>query len=57
MVVLKNYEKNKLLMYHLARYWKRIPVQLHLYKSGAISIYKDVEDVDLELIRLLKKGM
>ena len=27
------------------------------YKSGTISIYKDIEDIDLELIRLLKKGI
>lgn len=27
------------------------------YKSGAISIYRDIEDIDLELIRLLKKGI
>jgi len=27
------------------------------YKSGVISIYKDMEDIDLELIRLLKKGI
>jgi len=27
------------------------------YKSGAISIYKDIEDIDLALVRLLKKGV
>lgn len=27
------------------------------YKSGAISIYKDIEDIDLTLIRLLKNGI
>lgn len=28
-----------------------------LYKSGAISIYKDIEDIDITLVRLLKKGV
>lgn len=27
------------------------------YKSGAISLYKDFEDLDIELIRTLKKGL
>ena len=27
------------------------------YKSGAISIYKDIEDIDVALVRLLKKGV
>lgn len=27
------------------------------YRSGAISLYKDIEDIDIEFIRLLKKGL
>lgn len=27
------------------------------YKSGAVSIYKDIDDIDLPLVRLLKKGV
>ncbi len=27
------------------------------YKSGAVSIYKDIDDIDLSLVRLLKEGV
>jgi len=32
------------------------PCTITFYKSGAISIYKDIENIDLALIRLLKCG-
>lgn len=34
-----------------------LPCTITFYKSGAIVIYKDIEDIDVELIRLLKKGI
>lgn len=34
-----------------------VPCTITFYKSGAIVIYKDIEDIDVELIRLLKKGI
>ena len=34
-----------------------VPCTITFYKSGAIVIYKDIESIDVELIRLLKKGI
>lgn len=33
------------------------PCTITFYKNGSISIYRDMEDIDLNLIRLLKKGI
>lgn len=62
---LANYEKTENL---LNKYQKQITslsaililedtYSITFYKSGAISIYKDFEDIDIELIRLLKNGL
>lgn len=55
MDVLKTYEKQ--IVNVSLNVLLEVPCTITFYKSGAIVIYKDIEDIDVELIRLLKKGI
>lgn len=56
MDILRTYEK-QIINVSLSVLLEEDSCTITFYKSGAISIYKDMEDIDLELIRLLKKGI